>query len=229
MPTETLTAASGNWTKPANVTSVTVECWGGGGAGGAGGSTGGTRYGGGGGKGGQYASKVLTYGAASQDIPYTVAQTTTGNGGDTTWDTNQVIARGGRAGQNATNAALGTGSLLQTGTGVGDVLFDGGNGASGVGTTSSGGGGGGAGTGGAGGNASGTTAGTGTAENGGDGGVGRTTNVAGGNGNIYGGAGGGGRSSGNAGGTGAAGLIRVTYSIGGGLAFIMMDGTEELL
>jgi hypothetical protein len=211
MATQTFTT-SGTFDKPAGVTSITVQCWGGGGAGGAGGNTGGTNYGGGGGKGGQYASKTITYPFTAQSISYTVALSSLVNGNDTIWDSTQVIARGGASGSAATSVAPGAGATTQIGTGVGDTIFNGGNGASGTTNVSSGGGGGGAGSTGAGGNASGATAGTGTTLNGGNGGAGVSAAVVGNPGNTYGGGGSGGRRGGNAGGRGAAGLIIITYN-----------------
>src|SRR5665647_16017 len=68
--------SSGTFTVPAGVTSVTIECWGGGGAGGGVKSNG--NYGGAGGAGGAYASKVITVTPGST---YTVNVGQGGNGG----------------------------------------------------------------------------------------------------------------------------------------------------
>jgi hypothetical protein len=122
------TTGAGTWTKPAGVTSVTVECWGGGGAGGAGSNgSGSTRYCGGGGKGGQYSRVVLSYSSASSVIDFSVGAASTGIGNSTFWGSAvstsaTVLALGGNQGGNATTTANGTGATAYTGAGVG-VLF----------------------------------------------------------------------------------------------------------
>ena len=130
------TTGAGTWTKPAGVTQVIVECWGGGGAGG--GVTG-NPAGGAGGGGGQYSRKLITYPSASQTISYNVGAGGTGGtgngpaGGDTTWNTTTVIAKGGTGG---TANAITQGVPAVAGVGnaagsVGDVIYFGGSGADG--------------------------------------------------------------------------------------------------
>lgn len=129
------TTGAGTWTKPAGVTKVLVECWGGGGAGG------GVTIndtGGDGGAGAQYARKLITYPSAQQSIAYFVAASSIGttdngvDGNDTTWDTNIVVAKGGAGGlANQTTRRNDTGSLGSTSGGIGDVVYSGGNGATG--------------------------------------------------------------------------------------------------
>jgi MSHA biogenesis protein MshQ len=215
--TDVLTA-SGTWTAPAGVTSVTVEAWGGGGGGGR--ATGNPAKGGGG-AGGQYASKVV---AVTPGNSYAVVVGTGGAGGvfgsnngtaggDSTFATNVVVAKGGAGGTAATTngsaGAAGAGSM--TG-GVGTTVYAGGDGSSGIPTGGAGGGG--AGSGGAGGNASGDTAGMGTAAGGGAGATATTggscTNVA----TVAGGGGCGGYATSGTnrnGGDGAAGMVAITY------------------
>lgn len=210
------TTGAGTWSKPAGVTSVEVECWGGGGPGGAAS----TNFNvGGGGAGGQYAKKTITYASGASSISYTVAASfvpginNATNGNDTNWESGVVVAKGGARGFASTGGSTrGTGS---TSGGVGDIVYAGGNGS--AGGANAGAGGGGAGSTGAGGNASTTTAGLGKTENGGNGGAGRTTDGIGLTGNNYGGGGGGGKMSIGqtyVGGTGAKGMIRLTYNVG---------------
>lgn len=224
------TTGAGTFTKPAGVTSVTVECWGGGGAGGGAISNPGA---GAGGAGGQYASSILTYGSAEQSISYTVGAggvASNGNGlsgSNSTWNTNEVVAVGGAGG--IANAGLsqqvagGAGSLVG---GIGDIVYKGGNGYNGeslgpeINAAYSGGGGGGAGSTGNGGTALVfPIGGLGTSEFGGNGGDGFSTAAAATNGNPgsnYGGAGSGGatfQATNATGGSGAQGLIRVSYQV----------------
>jgi len=230
--TVTLTTGT-SWTKPAGVTQVKVECWGAGG-GGAGSATNGT--GGSGGGGGGYAKSEFIYPSAQQSISYSIGAGGAGstgngtNGGDTTWDTSVVIARGGNSGSTTGDQNVaptqGFGGGVST-SNVGDVTYTGGNGTNGfaLGLFSTaanfGAGGGGAGSTGPGGNADPNefllTGGLGTADNGGDGGGGSgpDTNFVGVAGSIYGGGGSGAnKASGPAksGGNGAQGLIRVSYN-----------------
>jgi hypothetical protein len=200
--------SSTTWVVPAGVNSLIVEAWGGGGAGGGGIAS----YGGGGGAGGQYAKKTFNV-SSGQNYTITVAQSVAGtvNAGTSGANTSlnaSVIARGGTGGCKAVNptcaAVNGTNS-----SGVGDIVYAGGNG--GGGTGSSGGGGGGAGTTGRGGNASGTAAGNGTILFGGNGATGLSGNGAGSSGSNYSGGGSGGRGNNNAGGNGAPGYLRITY------------------
>lgn len=132
------TPGAGNWTKPAGVTKVLVECWGGGGGGGGAGST---NSFGGGGAGGQYSRKTITYPSAQQTISYTIGNGGTGGigagaatvGGDTTWETNVVVAKGGAAGtsNNLNGFPVQGGVSGSTSGGIGDVVYAGGNGAGG--------------------------------------------------------------------------------------------------
>jgi len=220
---------SGTWTKPENVTQVTVECWGGGGAGG-GATT--SNSAGAGAAGAQYAKKTLSYSVGTQNISYTVGLGGvggTGNGatgGSTTWNTNQVVAVGGAGGQaNGTATTNSSPGLGSTTGGVGDVVYAGGDGfdgffvsggEAGFSFAQSGEGGGGAGS-----NGPGSFS-TGTDEYGGNGadGVFLFSNGVqnGGAGNNYGGGGSGGAKFGTTGsalgGNGAPGLIRISYFTG---------------
>jgi autotransporter-associated beta strand protein len=211
--------SSGTWTAPAGVTNITVELWGGGGAGG-GVTTSGAE--GAGGAGGQYAKKVVgvTPGTGYAIVVPGTTAGTTGNGsagGDATFGGTTAVAKGG-AGGGANNGDPGLGS---TASGVGDLVYAGGNGGADT-ASASGAGGGGAGSTGSGGNASGTTAGTGTSEYGGNGGAGWPSGGAPGeesNGNAgsnYGGGGGGAitdDTSDYSGGSGAPGYARITYKV----------------
>ena len=224
------TAGAGTWTKPTGVTSVTVECWGGGGGGG--GATSAPAAGAGGG-GGQYAKKIITYSSAQQSISYNIGTSGTGgtsvggNGADSTWETNIVIAKGGTGGQ--ANAIDGgpsvSGGLGNVNGSVGDLIYFGGNGFDGVTIDIgagvqpfSGGGGGGAGS-----TASGSTpttsiGGLATLEFGGSGGDGGSSEASSNGlaGNVYGGGGGGASKisgTNRSGGNGAQGLIRVSYQV----------------
>ena len=220
------TTGAGSWTKPDGVTSVTVECWGGGGAGGGATNNPGAGAGGGG---GQYAKSALTYSSATENISYNVgtggiASTTAGgSGGDSTWATTVVIAKGGTGGEaNAVPNSFIAGGEGNIAGSVGDTIYFGGNGR-GASMTAidpipiSGEGGGGAGS-----TESGTSAtfgvvGVGGFEFGGNGGTGfNNVSGVGGPGLVYGGGGGGGCATTNtdrAGGSGAQGLIRVSYTI----------------
>lgn len=200
------TTGAGTWTVPAGVTSIVVECWGGG-RGGQRGSLGGGG-GGNGGNGGDYAKKTLTV-TPGASINYSVAasgaagSTSTANGvSHDTWfsSTATVQARGGD----------------RVNTSVGDVIYVGGDG--GARSASAGGGGGGAG---ASSNANGAngdsyaagSAGGAAGLDGGAGGAGGRTS-AGEAGYPPGGGGGGGTDGFGSyliGGAGAAGQIRITY------------------
>lgn len=201
---------------PLDVTSISVELWGGGGTGGP--ATG-TASGAGGGAGGQYAIKTVTVtGGSSHTLVVAAAKTSAaaavGNGNDSTFDSTTVVAKGGAGGANATGAT-GAGGTGSTTGGVGDTVYAGGSGATGVSSTQSAGGGGGAGSTGAGGAASGATAGTGTSQQGGGGGAGVSTANTRNAGTQAGGGGSGGLSNSStdrAGGNGAAGYARVTYT-----------------
>jgi hypothetical protein len=206
------TTGAGTWTKPAGVTEVIVECWGGGGSGG--GATANPAAGSGA-AGGQYARKFVQYSSPSVGIPYSVAATRaggTGNGtvgNDTTWNTNVVVAKGGAGGigdgEPGAEVAGGVGSIT---SGIGDVVYAGVSGGSSLASNPFNQGGGGGASAGSVGNQT-------TVELGGSGGSAATfTSANGGAGNNY-GAGGGGAytnvSTNRSGGAGAQGLIRLIY------------------
>ena len=217
------TPGTGNWLCPAGVTTVQAECYGSG----AGGTPGG-----GGGGGGEYAKEAAVAVTPGQRYAFTVGAYGNGagylpgygtvqqrNGNPSTFAGNSVTvtAHGGLTGLlgGTTPGAGGSGSTNAT-------HFSGGAG----GTAPGGGGGGGGGSGGtaangnAGGNASGNTGGTGaTAVTGGAaGGAGAANPGYPGFGVSPGGGGGGGFSSSynGGGGNGGNGLVRLTYTPGGG-------------
>jgi len=178
-PTETATAevvflSTGSFTVPTGITTVIVECWGGG----QGGVNGSGTTGGAGGLGADYVRSTLTVISGNT---YTV---TIGNGGGPstaggdTWfgAVGTIIAKGG-------------GSATAD---IGDVTFAGGAGAAGALAGVGGGGGGAAGDANNGGAASGQTHGTGGATGGGDGGDGGASSANGNPGVVPGGGGGGG-------------------------------------
>ena len=212
--TETYTT-SGTWICPAGVTSITVECWGGGGGGAGSGNDGGA--GGGGGGGGAYAKRTTV--SVTPSTPYTItvgsagsagaSQTSGGNGGNSTctFDVVTITAAGGSGGITGVSGAGGAGGTI--GGSSGDVVYAGGNGAAGLIDNYGGGGGGGAGSTGSGNNGSGGTGGAATALNGGAGGNGGNP---GGSGSTYGGGGGGGYGRKKPGGAGAGGYVTITYT-----------------
>jgi len=130
---------TGSFTIPANVTTMTVECWGGGGAGGSVEVQGSTRAGGG--SGGNYSSSTINV-QAGDVINYSVGasgvgslsgfanNTNSGSGGDSFAKlngTDVVIARGGKGGINKT--ATGTAASVTSPTdNLGTTIFLGGNG-----------------------------------------------------------------------------------------------------
>ena len=210
---------SGTFTVPAEVTSVTIECWGGGGAGG--GAGGGSTHSGGGGGGGAYNKGLVTV-IAGNSYPVTVGtggsgvSGANGNAGGNSSFNGLIIANGGGGGSfssASTNSNGGAGGL----GGVGG-LYIGGNGGNGVSATPySGGGGGGAGNAANGNNSAGSIAGMGGSSNGGSGGVGVNSSINGNPGLTLGGGGSGGtRLSGSgftaAGGNGAAGRVLITWA-----------------
>ena len=145
-------SSSDTWICPDGVTTVTVECWGGGGPGGNGKGTSGGRTGiGGGGAGGAYAKSTIS---VTPGTSYTVtvgAQQTVAFAGNPSWfgSTSTVFAAGGANGLSGIASsssdnfgARGTGSL---GSSIGTVLFKGGNGFQTTSNSSSPGGGGSAG------------------------------------------------------------------------------------
>lgn len=122
MPSQSYIAdGADTWTCPTGVTSVTVECWGGGAAGGSGGG-----YGGGG---GGYAKSIITV------VPATVYNLYVGAGGnsagvvgeDSTWESSVIIARGGQV-----TGFSGVGGGISP-TNVGTIVYNGGSGAGGGG------------------------------------------------------------------------------------------------
>jgi hypothetical protein len=230
MQTELITSGT-SWTVPANVTSITVECWGGGGAGARSTSNGCGRGAGGG---GAYALKNNIGVLPGQIISYAIGNG--GNGGNVvlaqkhggeTWflNTSTVLAEGGRGVENNTRIG-GLGG--QASNSIGDIVYSGGKGGDGRdgcgGSAESGSGGGGAGsTGDGAGGINGLNAsinragGTGASQFGGNGGAGLGNNGNGNPGLIYGGGGSGGKRASTGiggdrnGGNGAQGLIRITY------------------
>lgn len=217
------TPGDATWTAPAGVTSIQVECWGGGAAGSRANATNNTGRGGGGG--GGYGKRNAMTVTPGNNYSYHVGaggtdSSTPVNGENSTFTGDasvQCIGTGATSvADNTTNGTAGaTGS-------TGDVTHDGGSGANGSGSNS-GGGGEGAGTTATGGNASGTTGGSGT--DGGNGGSGQTCASGGGTAGNPGtapGGGGGGGCRGNAvrnGGAGAAGQIKLTYTAAAGNNF----------
>lgn len=222
--------SSGNFTVPAGVTQVVVECWGGGGGGGR---ARGNPATGGGGAGGSYVRSTLNVGPGDS---YQVSVGAGGSGGNGTGTTTQhgrdggdswfgsastIIAKGGAGGQSAgnvnnSNGLPGVGSSIGC---IGDIVYAGGSGSQGdytSGSGYSGAGGGGAGSTGPGGNAINGSGGTGTSLNGGNGANGVGNNTAGSAGSAYGGGGSGGKantSSDRNGGSGANGLVLVSWTL----------------
>jgi uncharacterized protein (TIGR02145 family) len=233
--------ATGTYTIPAGVTSITVQCWGGGGGGG------GAKYNfftasfdAGGGGGGGYATATFTVNpgdviSVSVGASGTAGTTGGGSGGaggtsSVTYTVVKAAATGGAGGigviQNSSGiqGAGGNGGTATTGTG-----FTGGKGGAGFpGSSFDVGGGGGGGAGSSANGSIGTTSsangsggapgGAGGASSGGNGGAGGKSSggaVAGSNGSTFGGGGGGaaGYSSGSkAGGAGAVGQVIITYT-----------------
>ncbi|MBX7211676.1 MAG: putative Ig domain-containing protein [Verrucomicrobiaceae bacterium] len=155
------TAGASTWTCPANVSSIQVECWGGGGAGGSAYRNGaGTRQNGGGGAGGAYAN-VLSYPVTSGSTYFinvgaggTNSASTNGStvaGGDS-WlnsinsPSTTIIAKGGAGGATAvgTTAQTASGGAGTASLSHGDVVWAGGSGFSAIFTSGGGGGGSGA-------------------------------------------------------------------------------------
>jgi len=202
---------SGNWTAPI-AGEVLVECWGGGGGGGGGNKT---DEGGGGGAGGQYSKKVVEV-TKDTNYAYSVAADvagvgtdTDGNaGGDTTFASTVVVAKGGAGGLCFDNG--GTGAAGSTDNGVGDTVYAGGDGADSA-DGYGGGGGGGAGSTGTGNSASTSTGGTAKSVNGGAGGDGYVgASGAGSPGEDYGGGGGGSTKAATSGG-GNGGYMKISW------------------
>lgn len=225
--------ASGTYTVPQGVTSLTVEAWGGGGGGGRSTSSGQTTGGGGG---GAYASLIASV-AANSTISYLIGSG--GSSGDNnkngkdTWFINEttVLAKGGAGVITNTTAGAEGGRAAQS---KGTTRYNGGNGGNGTGKGgkfASGGGGGAAFSTQAGGKGGNGINGTGIfADFGGTGGAGGSSSSPGGTGNSgagsdgvgldgysYGGAGGGAKKGAASlfdrnGGSGAQGLIRLRFT-----------------
>jgi hypothetical protein len=151
-----------NWTCPAGVTSVKVECWGAGGGGdGSGTQSGYGSTGGPGGGGGEYAAEPALAVTPGGVYPFTIGQGGNGGvtnqagvgGGDTFFsgDSNQVYANGGDATEGY--FLWGNGGNGSSNT----IHYPGGHGGQNPGQTGGGGGGGSAGAGGGGGNGQPTT------------------------------------------------------------------------
>jgi hypothetical protein len=224
--TTTTITATGTWTCPTGVTTVTVQCWGGGGGGG-GASTNNPAAAGGGGGGG-YATSVL---AVTAGTTYNVTVGTGGTGlagGSATQAINglpswfntagTIYADGGKGGWGSISGVAGTFGAGGTAN-IGTTTQNGGNGAAGLAGGAGYGGGGGAGADGtnaATANASGATGGSAGTNSGDAGGTGQGTNGIGGSasgGILYGGGGGGARRTTNTrtGGSGDNGAVAITY------------------
>jgi len=205
----TSSSTSGNFTVPADVTSIQVEAWGGGGKGGS--RTTNTTAGGGGGGGGAYSMSPISV-TPTTTYSYTVGSgsTTTAAGGDTYFiNTSTLLAKGGGSvADNTTTGATGGNASA----GVGTVKSNGGNGATAA--TYGGGGGSSAGTG-ANGNTAANSTGATAPVGGGAGGNGRSgSQGAGSAGSTPGGAGGGAYTTSNNdyfGGNGGDGQIIISY------------------
>jgi hypothetical protein len=224
---------SGTWTCPAGVTSVTVQCWGGGGAGGSGtnGNTSANAAGGGGG--GAFAQSTLsvtpgtqytvTVGAGGASTSPTTGTLTGGSGGNSWFGgPSAILAAGGAGGSNSTAVAIGGIPVTLEGIGgpggsaassIGTFVYSGGNGFTPTADSSGGGGGGSAGTNAAGNSAASITGAT-AVVSGGAGGTGGTGSANGNAGSPPGGGGGGeaGGTSLRSGGAGATGQVIITYS-----------------
>jgi hypothetical protein len=115
----TLTAST-SYVPTAGTRALYVECVGGGGQGGGAATSSSTVSLGGGGGGGAYAAKWLTGAAVKNPTTYAVGAGGTGGtagnagnaGGDTTWDTNVIVAKGGSGGA---VLAAGSTAVLQAG------------------------------------------------------------------------------------------------------------------
>jgi len=223
-------AGTTSWICPAGVTSIQVECWGGGGAGGAADAVGTANVGGGGGAGGAYAMKTSVPVTPGNSYTITIPAAATApagsadgarfDGADVSFagDSVTVTAAGGQGGECkvGTGNISGAGGAASTAGCVGDVVFAGGDGSQ-NGDRNGGAGGGGAGDAATGGNAVAGTAGLGGVNGGGNGGGGRSGSNIGKPGNSPGGGGGGAKSQSSAGGdayyggVGGLGQIIITY------------------
>lgn len=207
--TESFTAAgAGTWTSPSDVTSITVETWGGGGAGARRTAAG---DGGGGGGGGAYAKSTVSVSPSTQYDYYVgsggVSSSAT-NGENSTFESTIVVAAGGKTpAVNSTTGALG-GAIADS---TGDERRNGGDGANGS-ATNGGGGGSSAAPGSDGTDATGSSGAT-APSGGGNGGLGGSS--LGLSGQPPGGGGGGGRYffSARDGGAGGVGKVNITYNV----------------
>ncbi len=225
--TVTLTPTSTSpWTVPTGVTSILVQCWGGGGAGGSANSTSTATIRAGGGAGGSYAGSTLT--ELSSSYVFSVGagglapvsptafdhESLSGSGGETNFGSGTIIAKGGGGAKNSHNAtASNSGGVAPIDGNTGTTKWYGGNGS--TGTSISGSGGGSAGSTGNGGNAGGSTAGTGGTGDGVIGAAGRGGNGDGNSGGSPGAGGGGAQANGptyKKGGSGGAGQIKITLN-----------------
>jgi hypothetical protein len=247
------TPSTTNWICPTGITSIQVECWGGGGAGGGAFRTGSTsiQYGGGG-AGGAYARKnsyavipgntyYLAVGAGGIAATGTLTNNVKVSGGDSWFSSNNVpptsaggcLAKGGEGGEcavgNTTTTAYGLGGLGTTNGSLGDIVFSGGNGGATGSSTGYGGSGGGSGGYVSNGNSGGTNGVVAVAVAGG--GPGGAPNASGGNSGSGqtptsgpGGGGGGARAATQqAGGNGAAGQVLLTYVISPAVPPVIID------
>jgi len=231
--TQTFTVSS-TWTCPSGVTSVQVECWGGGGAGGSAMGTTSYRGSAGGGAGGTYVRSTVSV------TPGTVYTVTVGDGGiapastfvdgavssgGDSWFSSQstVLAKGGNGGVSvkcSTSNLLGSGGLGSTSGSIGNTIYKGGDGYTSTsyvsGTGYGGGGGGSGGTSSDGNNATSKTGATAVS----GGGAGASGGVGGANGSsasINSGGGGGGAQAASstsyrAGGNGGSGKVILTWT-----------------
>ena len=224
---------NGSWICPPGVTTISVECWGGGGAGGG---TSASVGAGGGGAGGAYSIKSISVTPGTKYF-FAVAQskagtTNAGSQGDPTWFNQNgantqpstissgVLAEGGAGGSVSGSSSSTSGSKASS---FGDQTYRGGNGGTAsaggnLSSSNSGAGGGGAGSTGNGGDATNMTAGTGTSIGGGNGASGTAygSNVNGTTCTNTGGGGGGATrnsSTTKSGGAGGPGLLKITFSV----------------
>ena len=210
--------ASGNFITPAGVTTATVEAWG---AGGAGGGSTSSSDGGGGGGGGAFSKSTGV--SVSGTVPVVIGTGGVGdtgagnNGGDSTFNTTTVIAKGGVGGSitSGTGGPGGAGGLSTASTGT--TKFSGGTGGRGRDNNTGQGGPGGASAGTAANGTSGagswsTVTAAAAPTGGGKGGDGGTSGANGANGTAPGGGGGGSGDGTTTGGNGADGRIVITYT-----------------
>lgn len=118
--------SNGTFTPGQDVTSVTVECWGGGGKGGSRTSSGA----GGGAGGGAYSKSVLTViPGNSYTVTVGIGSSSTSAGGDSWFiNNNTILAKGGNSVANNTADGASGGSAED---GIGEIKYSGGNGANG--------------------------------------------------------------------------------------------------